>query len=69
MTDPAILVIVVTTLHGTLPPFTELVDRRDCTARAAAVHVNTGPAYRGWTARAACRDAVVLPPPADGRGR
>ena len=69
MTGPAILVILITTLHGTLPPIGNLVERRECPALAAAVHVNTGPAYRGWTARAACRDAVVLPPPADGRGR
>ena len=69
MTGPAILVILITTLHGTLPPIGNLVERRECPALAAAQHVHTGRPYRGWTARAACHNLLVLPPPADGRGR
>ena len=69
MLDHAILLVTILTAHGALPSQPYMVERIECPALAAAVHVNTGPAYRGWTARAACRDAVVLPPPADGRGR
>ena len=69
MLDPAILLVTILTAHGALPSQPYLVERRECPALAAAVHVNTGPAYRGWTARAACHNLLVLPPPADGRGR
>ena len=69
MTDPAILVIIVTTLHGTLPPFTEFVPRAECPAIRAAMEkdsrfrIEHDAVMRGWTVRATCRDVVELPPP------
>ena len=68
MLDPAILLVTILTAHGALPSQPYLVERRECPALAAAVHVNTGRPYLGWSVRAMCRAISVLPSAADVRG-
>ena len=68
MLDPAILLVTILTAHGALPSQPYMVERIECPALAAAVHMNTGRPYLGWSVRATCRDVVVLPAAAEGLG-
>jgi hypothetical protein len=76
MPDLVTLTVIVVTLHGALPPFTEPVERAACAVarqdilRATAYHNGHDAAMRGWSVRVSdCGGSVVLPDAAEGRGR